>query len=128
MRIQNTNSGRGNLFIRFIMCGCSETPGTVVIAVHNKCGGLTLPGAPGLSYRNPFGRLLILSYGTAIGACTSFQAGEPELHRFAANRKTASEGNGRSGKIYGAPAWHNMCHLARAIIWRCNDEWLVSQV
>ena len=117
MRIQNTNSGRGNLFIRFIMCGCSETPGTVVIAVHNKCGGLTLPGAPGLSYRNPFGRLLILSYGTAIGACTSFQAGEPELQKAVAAAKEQKQQPGR-----------DTARAAKEFLWRCNDEWLVSQV
>ncbi len=118
MRIQNTNRGRVNLYVRFIMCGCSETPGTVVIAVHNKCGRTALSGAPpDLSYRNPIGRLLILSYGTAISTSTSFQAGEPELRKAVAAEKNKNQQPGRE-----------TARAAKEFLWRCNDEWLVSQV
>ncbi|MCI8636086.1 MAG: hypothetical protein HFJ05_10970 [Eubacterium sp.] len=58
---------------------------------------------------------MILSYGTAMSVCTSFQAGEPELQKLLSQRK------------YQHPeretAWE-----AKEFLWRCNDEWLVSQV
>ena len=38
--------------------------------------------------------LLILSYEEGIGVCTTFQAGEPELHRFIAAERTVRERNG----------------------------------
>jgi len=66
-----------------------------------------------LTYRNPFRRLLILSYDKTVSVYTTFQAGEPELYRFAVNKRTAF-GEKRPKQ--------------KKFLWRCNDEWLVSQV
>ncbi len=44
--------------------------------------------------------LLILSYEEGIGVCTTFQAGEPELHRFIAAERTVRERNGPGKRIF----------------------------
>ena len=118
-RIRSTNRGRADSvsqenYVR-LQQSAMETEG---FAVHNNamrrhCVCLSSD----LSSKNPVRHLLILGCECkrAIGICTTFQAGEPELHGTVAEGWRAKERNGLGWQM-------NFLFL-----WRCNDEWLVSQ-